>query len=212
MASILVICAHSDDQIFGPGGTLIKYANQGDTIHTVILSYGELSHFWLQSKVTAEMRIAESEHADKVIGGSGVTFLNLKEGKFAKEFKHKKVVQRLSDIIKEKKPDKIFTHSLDDPLRDHRETLKIVLETLDTIKYDVDVYTFNVWNIFNLKSNLPKLVVDISETFKTKRKALRCFQSQTMTMITLLWSVYAKAFFHGLQNNTKWAEVFYKIR
>ncbi len=212
MATILVICAHSDDQIFGAGGTLAKYANEGDKIRTVILSYGESGTFWIKEHITIQTRIEESEHADKVIKGSGVSFLDLKEGKFEEDAAKKKSVQELADIIKEEKPSKIFTHSEDDPHTDHRGTLKLVLAALEKTKKEVPVYSFNVWNIFNLKKDKPRLVVDVSETFSTKLKALKCFKSQRLSIISLLWSVYAKAFFHGIQNNYKWAEVFFRAK
>lgn len=44
---ILVIVAHSDDQMLGPGGTLVKYAKEGKEIHTVIFSYGALKIVFL---------------------------------------------------------------------------------------------------------------------------------------------------------------------
>jgi len=87
-----------------------------------------------------------------------------------------------------------------------------VLEAIDKTKKSVPVFSFNVWNIFNLKQDKPRLVVDISQTFPTKLKALKCFKSQQISLASLLWSVYAKAFFHGIQNHTKWAEVFFKAR
>lgn len=212
MGTIFTICAHSDDQIFGPGGTLAKYAMEGHTIKTIILSLGEFSNFWLQDHVTQEMRVSESEYADKIIKGKGITFFDLREGKFNEEAEGKEIVKKLSRMIKKENPIKIFTHSMDDPLKDHRDTLHLVFEALDTVPNSVPVYTFNVWNAFNFRQDHPKFVVDISDTFKIKIKALKCFRSQRHTMMILLWSVYTKAFFHGLRNDVKWAEVFYRVR
>jgi len=56
------------------------------------------------------------------------------------------------------------------------------------------------------------MYVDITDTFKLKLKALRCFKSQWMTMISLLWSVYFRAIINGLDARCKYAERFYKIR
>jgi LmbE family N-acetylglucosaminyl deacetylase len=212
MGTILVIGAHSDDQIFGPGGTIAKYAQQGHTIKTIIMSYGELSHFWLQEHYTIDMRIAESDHADKIIRGKGVTFFDLKEGKFLEESEEKEIVKKLSRMIKKEPPLKIFTHGEDDPHKDHRETLKLVLKSLDTLPFQIPVYTFNVWNLFNFKKDYPRMIIDISDTFSTKIRALKCFKSQKHAMLLLLWSVYARAFFHGIRNDMKWAEVFFRVR
>lgn len=212
MSTILVVCAHSDDQIIGAGGTLAKYAREGHTVKTLIMSYGETGNFWLKEHLTVKMRVSESEHADNVIKGKGVTFFDLKEGKFDVEAQEKNVVGRLANRFRQEHPHKVFTHSKDDPLKDHRDTLKLVLEAMDRAQLEVPVYSFNVWNLFNLKRERPKLIVDISTTFPTKLKALKCFKSQTLAMISLLWSVYAKAFLYGIQNHTKWAEVFHKVR
>lgn len=211
MATILVVCAHSDDQIFGAGGTLTKYAQEGFEIKTVIMSYGEMGNFWLKEHLTIEMRVSESEHADKVIKGSGVVFFDLVEGKFGIDAEKKDTVKELAEIIKKENPLKVFTHSEDDPLKDHRETLKIVLKAIKKSKKNIPVYTFNVWNVFNLKKDLPRMVVDISDTFSIKIKALKCFNSQKHARFFLVWSVYAKAFFHGIQNRKKWAEVFFRV-
>ena len=40
---VLVVCAHSDDQILGCGGTIAKYAKQGIPVYAIIFSYGEKS-------------------------------------------------------------------------------------------------------------------------------------------------------------------------
>ena len=101
--SVFVICAHSDDQILGPGGTLAKYAKEGKEIFTIIFSYGETSHFWLKKKVSAEIRVKEAQNADKVIGGSGVVFFGLKEGKFFEEVKNKDIKDKVKKLLKEKK-------------------------------------------------------------------------------------------------------------
>ena len=57
--NIFVFCAHSDDQIFGPGATLAKYASVGKGIYTVIFSYGRLSHPHFREEVIIETRVKE---------------------------------------------------------------------------------------------------------------------------------------------------------
>jgi LmbE family N-acetylglucosaminyl deacetylase len=211
--SVLVICAHSDDEIFGPGGTIAKYAQEGKKVYSIIFSFGETTHIHLKKPIAVKMRVKEAKEADKVIGGKGVRFLGLNETKFEKEAKEKDTYKKLKQIITEKKPAKIFTHSIDDPHTDHRAVYKIVTDTYDSMRYKCDVYSFDVWNPINFrKRDQPKLYVDITDTFKTKLSALRCFESQKIAMITLLWSVYLRAIINGLHNHCKYAERFYKIR
>lgn len=211
--NILVFCAHSDDQIFGPGGTLAKYAKEGKNIYTYIFTYGELTHPHFKRQVIVKIRVKESQAADEEIKGQGVNFFGLSETKFIEEAKEKEIYSKISAIILEKKPTKIFTHNADDPHADHRAVNKIVLDSLEELKSNADVYAYDVWSPLSLayRKN-PKLVVDISKTFKVKIKALSHFESQKLAMLMLLWSVYAKAIKNGIFNGYRYAEVFYKIR
>ena len=77
------------------------------------------------------------------------------------------------------------------------------------------MYSFNVWNYFiNFRRrDRPKLVVDITDTFKTKVEAFRKHKSQRINAILpLMWNVYLQAILNGFNNHVKYAEVFFKIR
>ena len=221
--NILVICAHFDDQILGPGGTMAKYATQEYNVYTFIFTYGEVSHPHYQFKHIAKTRVQESRDADSIIGGKGVFFFGMKDGKIIESFKEKNKMPLLKRIIKNYSPEKIFTHSIDDPLPDHRAVRTLVLEAYDYLnkkeKLNCDVYSFDVWNLWNIKKRKdPKLVVDIGDTFHKKIKALHAFKSQinffshTILVNFLYLGVYVKAFINGLRYKVKVAEVFYKIR
>jgi len=211
--SILVICAHSDDQVFGPGGTVAKYAKEGKKVHTIIFSYGEQSLPLHQKEYTIRARVKEALDVDKYLGGNGVTFLGLEENKFSEQFKSKRMYPKLKKLILKYRPSIIFTHSIDDPLPDHHALNKVLLETIDRMRYKCDVYMFDIWNIFNFKKrHYVKIIVDISDTFKIKIKALNMFTSQKWSLFSLMWSVRFKAWSTGKEINVKYAEVFYKIR
>jgi N-acetylglucosamine malate deacetylase 1 len=209
---ILVLCAHSDDQVLGVGGTMAKYAKEGKEIHTVIFSFGESSHPWLREEITAEMRVKESEEANKLIGGKDVKFLGLKEGKFAAEFKEKNMFGAIHQVITEMEPDKIFTHSINDPHPDHRAVNKIVLDVVKSLNCKCDVYAFDVWTPLKLrKRSAPRLYVDITDTFQAKLDAIEQFRSQWLAMTMLKWSVYTRAFMDGAHNESRFAESFVKV-
>jgi LmbE family N-acetylglucosaminyl deacetylase len=220
--SILVICAHSDDQIIGAGGALAKYAKEGFEIHTIVLSFGEGVKPHMRRDVISRTRIKESQKADKIIGGHGVVFLGLRDLHFEEDFEKRRIAQNLIKIVEKLKPVKIFTHSSDDAHPDHRATLRLVLKAYKRVELKSDLYTFEVWHILNLKKrNKPKLVVDTSDTFKTKVKALKAFKSQIdlsnfYNYLVLnnffFFLIYIKDTLNGIKNNMKYAEVFYKIR
>ncbi len=215
--TIMVMCAHSDDQIIGPGGTLTKYAKQGKRIITVIFSYGELSMPHIKKEIAIKTRVDEAKAADKIIKGDGVFFLGLTEVNFKEQLAEKKIHEKVWNLIKKYKPSKIFIHSFDDPHPNHREVYKIVTKILDNMNYKHEVYTYDVWNPFNFrKRHYPKLYVDTTKTFKTKLRAIGCFESQ-FTVATFLnyWPIivmYIKNKIHGLHIKAKYAEKFFKIQ
>lgn len=221
--NILVVCAHSDDQIIGPGGAMAKFAREGYNVHTIIFSYGEMSHPHMKRSYIAKLRVEESREADKIIGGKGVLFLALRDGVIKEEYFKKKMDKKLENLFLKFSPEMIFTHSRDDLLPDHRFVRDIVLKTYDRLnkkkKLECDVYSFDVWNIWNLlKRDKPKLVVDISKTFRFKVRALKEFKSQinffshTFLVNILFVAVYVKSWVYGLRYGFKKAEVFYKLR
>lgn len=215
--TILCLCAHSDDEIFGPGATLAKYASEGKDIYTIIFSYGELSHPHFKEDVIIKTRVKEAEAADKIIGGAGVTFLGLREGKFLEEAKEQNTIKQLVAIMRNYQPEKIFTHANDDPHPDHKAVFALVKEAYDKSGIKSSVYTFDVWTPFSTKKrDAPKLVVDVSDTFGKKLKAIQCFTSQLGVLQMGNWYVWAQAlwrgFSTGLHYGYKFGEVFYKLR
>ncbi len=214
--SVIVFCAHSDDQILGVGGTMAKYAKQGKKITTVIFSYGEMASPILKEKHIIGRRVKESQRADKIIGGSGVIFFGLKDGKVGQEIYEKDVLSKMIELVKNLKPKKVFTHNVDDPHPDHRAIRKAVVDVLYETDYKGDLYAFQVYTTFKIRRrNVPRLVVDISETFSLKIKALKIFKSQFNFYAFINWvplvSTLVRDFINGINNNCKFAEIFYKV-
>jgi len=213
--TILVIVAHSDDQVFGPGGTVAKYSSEGEEIRTIIFSYGETSHPHFKKEIIRKIRVKEALEADKILGGNGVIFLGAPDGHIKSE--EERLKRDLKDLFLLYKPKKIFTHAEDEALPDHVIVNKIVTSVYDelheTKKMKIDIYTFGIWRFFKLSRRYdPKLYVDITDYFAKKLETLKVFKSQTNAMLVLKWSVYVKALVNGFKINKPFAEVFYKIR
>ena len=210
--TILVIGAHSDDPAFGAGGTIAKYALEGYKIKTIIFSYGELSHPHLKPEIVAETRAKEAKISDKILGGKGILFFDLKEGRFPQDIITLKIEKELAKTIKKEKPIKIFTHGANDAHPDHLAVYNLIKEMIDKKEITCDVYSFDVWSLFRIRKRMvPRLVVDITSTFNKKLKAIEAHKSQKVAMVSLGWTVYLKAILNGWNNNCKYAEVFDKI-
>jgi LmbE family N-acetylglucosaminyl deacetylase len=210
--TILAICAHNDDQLIGAGGTLAKYAAEGWRVRTLICSFGESSHPHLKGPVIAATRAQEALAADRILGGAGIEFLGLTEGRFPLQFREKGTSQKLLRIIRAERPAKIFTNAPDDYHPDHRAVGRLVRDLVGKHRIPTEVYTFDIWNIIKFGDrNLPLLVVDVTRTFPVKIQALFAHESQKLTILNLLWSIYLKAWLAGIRTGSRYAEVFYRV-
>ena len=212
--TIMIFCAHPDDEVIGPGGTIAKYAKEGKEIITVIFSYGESSHLWMKKKYTVIKRVEESKKAGHIIGTKKTIFLGLRDGMLMQDIKKKKVEKIIKDLIEKYRPGRIFTHSHDDVIFvDHKAVSDIMMKILKKIDYKGDVYIFDIWNPTTLrKRDGPKMIVDVSNTFAAKQRALGCFKSQSFVIAELKPLIYIRAIKNGLMIGARFAEKFYKIR
>lgn len=211
--TILVMCAHPDDEVFGMGATAAKYSRAGKKIIPVIFSLGEQSDPWTKREFLIPERKKESSKAARILGYLEPIYLDIPEAELTKRKYNRKDITIISEIIKKYRPESIFTHSINDPHPGHRAIKAIVSEALKKSKYKGPVYTFDIWNPIRLKRrNKPKLMVDVSKTFKLKIKALKTFETQKISLMSLLWSVYARAIINGFLIKVKYAEKFTKIQ
>ena len=212
MADILVLCAHNDDQVIGVGGTIIKYSKQGKIVKTVVFSYGEKIQPHMKTEVVSKIRKKEGNKSDRLLGGSGIIYLGLKDLTLAKELQQKEMQNKIAEIIKKEKPKKIFTHSSTDRHPDHKAVYNLVQEFIKTKKINCEVYSFDVWTIFEVEKNKPKLVVDVTNNFEQKLEALFIQKSQRWIIFSLLFNICLKAIVNGWFYKGKYIEVFQKIK
>lgn len=209
--NILVFCAHPDDEVFGLGGTIAKYAREKKNVIAVIFSFGELSMPWLKAEEVRKIRKKESLAAAKILGTGETHFLGLKEGKIEEE--GELVKGKIAQFIKKNTPEKIFMHSQDDPHLDHRASHRYVLSVLKELNYKGQVYTFDVWNPLTIKDrDVPKLYVDVSKDFGKKLSAAKAFETQRLQgrwplVPTLIW----RGLLYGFKNGCRFAERFRKL-
>lgn len=125
LKTLLVILAHPDDESFGPGGTLAKYAAAGASVHYLCGTRGESGTVDAEKLKdyadVAELRTAELMCAAQALGLAGVHFLGYRDSGMAGTDDNAlpgtlhcapldDVAVRICEQIDRIKPDVILTH------------------------------------------------------------------------------------------------------
>lgn len=165
----LVVAPHPDDETIGCGGTLAGLASRSCQVLCVLASAGEASVAERQPglSATAFVRRSKAEEACRVLGLSPPRFLDLPDG--ALERRHDALRARLGEIVADFDPQAVFAPW---PLDDHPDH-QAVAAALAAVPMaaSVEVWTYEVW------STLPaNRIVDISDCWDVKVRALRCHQ------------------------------------
>ena len=145
MRTLLAIFAHPDDESFGPGGTLAKYAYNGVAVHYVCGTRGEAGTVDPERlngyPDVGALRTAELMCAARVLRLAGVHFLGYRDSGMAgtesnslPESLHAapldEVASRIIEHIERLRPDVIITHDPfggyghPDHIKLHRATLR----------------------------------------------------------------------------------------
>jgi len=212
--TVLVCAAHADDEVIGVGGTIAKLAEKGEEVVVVIFFYGvnfiaRLTSWpiLMPEDELIKIRVKESKEAGKILGVHKTIFLGMRGYNPELEFDMDKK-KTLLNLIKKYNPDKVFFHSIKDGHRDHRFVNKVMFEILDELENKPEVYTYQI-NLFDFSERDPKVIYDVSKTYKKKFRALECFKSQILWTALLKPMILLKGIYFGKKHNMKFAEYFY---
>jgi LmbE family N-acetylglucosaminyl deacetylase len=190
-ADIMVVSPHPDDAEFGAAGTVAKLSREGKKIVYVICTSGDKGTDDINITPEKLTRIREKEQNDAagVLGVKQVIFLRYPDQGLEDTAEFRKNIVR---FIRTYRPELIITS---DPYRkyiwhrDHRITGRVVLDAVFPYARDIwaypDLYcegllphkVKEVWTWASEPEDI-NLRLDISMTFETKLKALKCHKSQ----------------------------------
>jgi len=178
---ILAIGAHPDDVELGCSGTIAKEIANNKKVGILDLTKGELG-----TRGSAEIREKEANDAAKVLNVAFRENLNFKDGFFKNDEEHQ---LKLIQVIRKYRPDIILCNAIDDRHIDHPRGAKLVIDScfLSGLKKIVTEYNnkeqepwrpLNIYHYIQWKNLKPDFVVDISNFFEIKIKAVKSFKSQ----------------------------------
>ncbi len=145
--SFLIIAPHPDDETLGCGAAIMRARKAGCHVRVLIVTDGRASS---QSAVISPdelvaMRHVETERACRVLGVSSenIIFLNFTDGKI--EDKVDAVAAELEIVVRQMKPDKIFSPYGIDGHADHRAVAAAVDVLAKRGVLTGPVYEYPIW-------------------------------------------------------------------
>jgi 4-oxalomesaconate hydratase len=189
---VLVVSAHAADFVWRAGGFIASAAAAGREVTVVCLSFGERGESqgaWKREGATLEsvkeVRRAESGAAADTLGAS-IIFLDKGDYPLPSD---DAIIDELVDVMRSVHPSVILTHSAKDPYNTDHElaaalTIKARMvaqaEGLKTEQPPIGappVYRFEPHQT-EMCEFFPDVLLDITDVFATKRRAMECMQAQ----------------------------------
>jgi len=178
--TVLVVAAHTDDEVLGCGGTIARHTSQGDAVHAVFLADGVTSRS-NASKNDLDERNQAAKNAHQILGIQDVYMLGFPDQR-TDSVPFLNIVQALEEVIQKVQPQVIYTHHCGDLNIDHRITHQVVMTACRPVPeaFVKEIYAFEVlssteWNTPDSSPFLPNCFVDISDHMETKHQALEAY-------------------------------------
>ena len=212
---VLVFGAHVDDEIIGPGGTIARLSQAGADVFIVTFTGGTqdtgYSRVELKDRI-GDMRRAEAAAADGILGIKERIFLGKPSQGIVNDTP---TYQECVRLIRQIKPDVIFSHWNEDKHRDHRAVSEItdearwkawdhVLADLGAPFYTPEFYFYEILELFPH----PTLLVDITDTMRVKLAAMQAMTSQLDVLPGVSRYIHGVGHARGFSRDTEYAEAF----
>jgi N-acetylglucosamine malate deacetylase 1 len=173
---LLAFGPHPDDLEIGLGGTLAKHAAIGHTVGLCDLTRGEMS-----SNGTPDARLQEAEAARGVLGAAWRENLALPDRGIGSSPDH---TQKVVELIRRTRPRAIAIPYWHDRHPDHQSAATLLRDAIFNAKLKRYTAPGDPWqpqwvcHYFINDAGPASFVVDVSDHYDTKRRALACYASQ----------------------------------
>lgn len=184
---VLVVAAHADDELLGPGATLIRHARAGDEVHVAVCVGATNAAMYDASRygdaVLAERR-KQAESVAAACGFKQVHWLGLRDETLEEE--NNKAIPLLEKIVRDVAPDVAYLHHCGDMNQDHRGAFKAAMVAMrGTIARPLTrILSFETPSSTEQAPPRPEWAfrpnyfVDVADTFDAKLDALRLYADE----------------------------------
>ena len=174
---VLAFGPHPDDVEIGIGGTLAKHASAGHRVGLCDLTAGEMG-----SNGTVDERLAEGEEARAVLGARWRVNLRLPDRAIGKHDAEQ--IRAVAVVVRAARPRAVAVPYWADRHPDHVNASELVREGvfnagLRRYRAEGDPWKPEWTCYYFINDSVPpSFVVDVSDHYETKRRALACHSSQ----------------------------------
>ena len=173
---VLAIGPHPDDIEIGIGGTVAKHTAMGDRVGLCDLTAGEMG-----SNGTVEARLAEADAARDVLRAAWRVNLRLPDRAIGSDPSH---VRAVAGVVRRARPRVVAIPYWSDRHPDHTAASHLLTEGVFNAglrRYEAEGDAWKpdwVCYYFINDSTSPSFVVDVSDHYESKRRALACHATQ----------------------------------
>ncbi len=161
--AILTVAPHPDDDIIGPGGTLIKAIDRGARAEPIYLTNG----------VNEPGQAASiKEDATRVCRELGVAAHFLECPAHGIPVGDEAVTRRFASVLSDLSPQVVFVPFLLDDHDDHRRANQVLMEALDASGLACEIWAYQVYS-----SVIPNVVVDITAQMERKQELMALWRN-----------------------------------
>ena len=180
--TILVISAHSDDEVLGCGGTIARYAKSGDKVHLVFMTNGVGSR---NAKIEeVDRRKSAAQKSADILEASSIQQFDFPDNKMD-TIALLDVVQAIEEVIDKLQPEIIYTHHIGDLNIDHQITHKALITACRPqsgfcVKeiYAFEVLSSTEWNTPGVGVFSPNVFIEITDFINIKKQSLNVYTQE----------------------------------
>ena len=172
---VLVLAPHPDDETLGCGATLAAHAALGDPVTVLFVTTGV--HGDADKRHDPEhyvaLRRAEAEAACAVLGVGETVFWGFPDSCVVTTDDLQHIRALLARELERLRPDVVYGPHVEESHSDHHFVGLAARGALEDAGGPAAVFGYEVWSPLT-----PQLVVDVTEHYEAKRKAIHCYASQ----------------------------------